>query len=186
MIGIIYCESKCKDGFHPWNPWKTPEPSLGMNALAFWTMRGWDVAWNLLCPDTNSSQRNGFSFCHWASRRSIWYGLAGNRLSLAGWEGRAGWQTEPGQDPTDTRSWLSSGLTPASKRPLDEELWNPSSPCNHSLWLFTSAFQSSVFCVFFFFGIFIHSDLQKTLEEDKSVISHCWQMTPCVKSRVTL
>lgn len=105
------------------------------SAPALWTTRGWDVEWSPLCPDTSSSQRNDSALCHRASRRGIWYCLAGNGLSLAGQEGRAGWQTEPGQapclqcrEPTDTRSRLSSSLTPASKRPLAEGPGNPSLP----------------------------------------------------------
>lgn len=90
------------------------------------------------------------AFCHWASRRSIWYCLAGNRLSLADW-----WDDKLADrqclvrihafywsEPRHTRGWLSSEVTPASKG-------NPSSPCNHSVWLSKSTFWSTCLCVLF-------------------------------------
>ncbi len=156
------------------NPWKRQEPTLGTTALALWTMRGWDVAWNLLCPDTDSSQRYGFTFCHWASRRSIWSCLAGSRLSLGSWEGRVGWQTEPGQDPClhqseprDTTSWLSPRLTHTCKTPLDED---PLKKVHFG--------QLSLLC-----HISGASFKKKPLETSGVTSCHCWQITVAVSAR---
>lgn len=157
-----------------------------MAARAFWTVKTFSTE----TPVRPSTERWLF-FCavgHPGGASDT--GRAGNRLSLAGWERRAGWQTQTGQDPcfhwSEPNRYKGLHCPPEwpllLKRPLDEEPWNPSSPCNHSLWASKKCVSvSQLTCLVSCLRIFTH--WQKTTESRWSYCnSHWWQVTPCALS----
>lgn len=170
-------------------PNKTPESPFGaMAAGSFWTVKTFSTE----TPGASQHREVAFFFCpvgHPGGASDT--GRAGNRLSLAGWERRAGWQTQTGQDPCSHWSEPNryKGLHCPPEWPLllkkairwgALESFIPLQSLSvgiQKVRLSVSVNLPFVSCL----RIFTH--WQKTTESRWSYCnSHWWQVTPCALS----